>query len=205
MKKICEILVCTLLILASCSISVSAGSEEDPEIVDKLFDVKIFGVIPFLPQTNFKNADFESVWFYEEKDDPDKLYICMKVRDLQSRSDTYDYIYVVDWTYHTVRYGAGIHLLPNGLTSFEAGTLDEEGNDYIDYVVCDGTFNTETDIITWIVPKSDIGNPTKWTKITDITPLTVIRFPQGSGKVAFDLFKDLPWNVKTSKEYVFQY
>jgi hypothetical protein len=200
-KKLVGILFCILLILPSLSISISAGSEEDPEIVDRTFDVKLFGLIPFLPQTNFKNADFESVWFSEQEDHPDTLYIYMKVRELKTTSETYEFIYVVDWTYNNVRYGADIRLLPQGLTSFLAGTLDEDGNDYVDYVVCQGTFDDETNIITWMIPKSEIGNPVKWTKITNIIPYTDIRFPLDSGKVKFDLFKDLPWNAKITKDY----
>ena len=205
MKKIVEIFVCMLLILTSFSICVSAGSEEDPEIVDRMFDVKLFGLIPFLPQMNFKNADFESVWFYEQEDQPDTLYICMKVRELKTTSETYEFIYVVDWIYKNINYAASIRLLPQGLTSFLAGEWDEEDNDYVDYVVCEGTFDDETNIITWMIPKSEIGNPVKWTKITNIIPYTDIRFPLDSGKVKFDLFKDLAWNAKTLKDYVIQY
>jgi len=205
MKKIVGILVCMLLILVSFSICVSAGSEEDPEIVDRTFDVKLFGLIPFLPQMYFKNADFESVWFYEQVDHPDTLYICMKLRELKIISETYEFNYVVDWTYNNVNYGAFIRLFPQGLTSFLVGTLDEDGNDYVDYVVCEGTFNDETNIITWIIPKSEIGNPGKWTKITNIFPFINIRFPLDSGKVKFDLFKDLPWNVKITKDYSIKY
>lgn len=204
-KKIISIVIIMLLLLSSFSIIVSGGSEDDPEIVDRTLDVKLLGVIPFFPQTNYKNADWESVWFYELEDKPDNLYVSMKVRELESDSDTYDFIYVIQWTYNNIQYGASIHLLPRGLTSYLAGILNEEGNDYTQYVECDGAFDEKTNIITWIVPKESIGNPMQLTKITNIIPFTVVRFPLDSGKVKFDLFKDLPWNAKILKDYTIKY
>lgn len=204
-NKIILPVILALLILASFSIIVSSGSEEDPEVVDRTLDVKLFGIFPILPQMNYKNADWGSVWFYEMEEQPDNLYICMKIRELESDSETYDFIYVIHWTYSEMNYGASIHLLPRGLTSYLAGVLDREGNDYDQYVECNGLFDEEKNIITWIVPKEGIGNPTRLTKITNIIPFTVIRFPQDSGKVKFDLFKDLPWNAQISKDYTIQY
>lgn len=204
-KRIISIVLMMLLILLSYSIIISGGGEEDPEIVDRTLDVKLFGIFPFLPQIYFRNADWNSVWFYELEDQPDNLYVCMKIRELESDSETYDFIYVIHWTYNEINYGASIHLLPKGLTSYLAGKLDKEGNDYDQYVECDGIFDEEKNIITWIIPKEDIGNPKKLTKITNILPLTVIRFPQDSGKVKFDLFKDLPWNAVISKDYTIKH
>lgn len=204
-KKIISIVIIMLLLLASFSIIVSSGSEDDPEIVDRKLDVKLFGIFPFLPQLNYKNTDWESVWFYELEDKPDNLYVSMKVRELESDSDTYDFIYVIQWTYNNIQYGASIHLLPRGLTSYLAGILNEEGNDYTQYVECDGAFDEKTNIITWIVPKESIGNPMQLTKITNIIPFTVVRFPLDSGKVKFDLFKDLPWNALITQDYTIKY
>ena len=204
-NKIISIVIIMLLLLGSFSMIVSAGSEEDPEVKDRKLDVLFLGIIPFFPQMNYKNADFESVWFYEQESNPDYLYVCMKIRDLYASSDQYDYIYVVDWTYNDVRYGASIHLLPTGLTSYLSGSLNEEGNDYISHVVCDGMFDDQNDIITWIIPKGEIGNPLKFSKISNIIPSTHVRFPLDSGKVKFDLFKDLPWNALLSKDYTIKY
>jgi hypothetical protein len=204
-KKIVAFLIIMLMSSLSMSSTVIAGDEENPEVVDKIFDVKLFGTFPFFPQMFFKNADFKSVWFYEEGSNPEYLYICMKLRELQTSSDEYDFIYVVDWTYNDVSYGASIHLLPTGLTSYISGTFDEEGNHYLDYVVCEGDFDDTTSIITWIVPKENIGNPMKGNKITNIVPHTHIRFPLDSGRVKFDLFKDLPWNALITKDYTIEY
>lgn len=204
-NKIISIVIIMLLLLGSFSMIVSAGSEEDPEVKDRKLDVLFLGIIPFFPQMNYKNADFESVWLYEQESNPEYLYVSMKIRDLYGSSDQYDYIYVVDWTYNDVRYGASIHLLPTGLTSYLSGSLNEEGNDYISHVVCDGVFDDQNDIITWIIPKGEIGNPLKFSKISNIIPSTHVRFPLDSGKVKFDLFKDLPWNALLSKDYTIKY
>lgn len=204
-RKIVAIIVLMLMISAPLFSIVSAGSEEDPEVEDRIFDVKLFGTIPFFPQMKYKTADFESVWFFEEEQNPEYIYVCMKLRDLSTSSETYDFIYVVDWFYNEMEYGVVVHLLPSGLTSFLAGIKNEKGNDYVEYAECQGTFDENTKIITWIVDKEDIGNPMKWAKITNIIPSTHIRFPLDSGKVKFDLFKDLPWNAKLTKDYTIKY
>ena len=185
--------------------SISAGYKEDPELIDRKFDVLLFGCIPFFLQSSLKNADWESVWFYEQEDTPDNLYVCMKVRKLLSNSEAYDFIYNVGWTYHDIHYGANVHLLPRGVTSLVAGSLDAEGNDFLDHVECQENFDVETSIITWIIPKDEIGNPMKSMAITNILASTHVRFPLDSGRVKMDLFKDLPWNAISSKDYIIQY
>ena len=81
-KKIVSIVMMMLLLLGSFSIIVSAGSEENPEVKDRKLDVLFLGILPFFPQMNYKNADFESVWFYEQESNPEYLYVSMKIRDL---------------------------------------------------------------------------------------------------------------------------
>jgi hypothetical protein len=112
---------------------------------------------------------------------------------------------VVQWTYWDVHYGISLHLLPNKSPLFLAGSLDKGLNDYIDCVGCDGTIDEENNIITWVVPKSAIGNPVAKQEISHIRPFTNIRFPLDSGKVKFDLFKDLSGNIRVSKDYALKY
>ena len=73
-KKIVPILVSMLFIFSTISITVFAGSEEDPEIEDEIGDA--FGYI-----------DIQAVWFYEKSDEPDILYVCMKINNALSRID----------------------------------------------------------------------------------------------------------------------
>jgi hypothetical protein len=204
-NKIIMLLIVMLLFLTSFPLIVSGGSEDDPEIEDRVFDVRFLGSFPFFPQTNFRTADFTSAWFYEREDQPDNLYVCMKTRALKTSTATYECIYIVRWTYMNVHYGISLHLLPNKSPIFFAGSLDKGLNDYIDCVICDGTIDEENNIVTWVVPKSGIGNPVAKMKISNIQPLTNIRFPLDSGKVKFDLFKDLSRNAKVTKDYALKY
>jgi hypothetical protein len=183
----------------------NAGSEEDPEVEDRIRDVKIFGLFPFLPQFNFKYADIVSAWIYEESGNPDYLYMNLKIRDLEETTAKYDAIYVISWTLNSVTYSASVHIFPDGATALVAGPTDEEGNDYVDYVVCDGDIDSLNNIITWIIPKDEIGNPSKGVELTNILPHTHLRYPESSGFPMWDLFKDLPWNAKIVKDYSIQF
>ena len=204
-KKIIILSICALLILPVFSFNVVAGSEEDPEIEDRTRDVKLFGLFPFFPQFNFKYADIISAWIYEEQDNQDVLYMNLKIRDLEEVTEKYDAIYVISWVYNNINYSESVHILPQGQTSLKAGSIDEERNDFINFVVCDGNIDSVTDIITWIIPKDAIGNPSLGLKITNIVPHTHLRYPESSGIPMWDLFKDLPWNAIATRDYIIKY
>ena len=204
-KKILIISICTLLLLPVFSLNVIAGDPENPEVEDRIRDVLLFGLFPFLPQFNFKYADIISAWIYEESVSPDYLYMSLKIRDLEDTTEKYDAIYVISWVFNSVTYSASVHIFPEGATSLIAGSTDEEGNDYVDYVVCEGDIDSISDIISWIIPKDAIGNPSIGNKITNIIPHTHLRYPESSGIPMVDLFKDLPWNAKVIKDYQFEY
>ncbi len=203
--KVGVLILVMLLMSLSLTMIGQAGTEQDPEVVDKTFDVKLFGSFPFFPQFWLKNVDVISVWFYEEQSQPDYLFITMKLRDLKEISETYENIYVVDWIYNDVSYGVSVNLLPTGLSFFFAGAKNEERNDYTDFVVCSGSFDEQTDLVTWQVPKQSIGSPVVGETLTGIFPSTHLRFPLSSGLLRMDLFKDLSWNAATIKDYVIQY
>ena len=196
------LLISTILPIAG---TVLAGSEEDPEIEDRIRDVMLFGLFPFLPQFNFKYVDIISAWIYEEEDNPDYLYMNLKIRDLEDTTEKYDAIYVISWTLDSGTYSASVHIFPHGPTALLAGPTDEERNDYVDYVVCEGDIDSINHIITWIIPKDAIGNPNTGQKIENIVPHTHLRYPESSGIPMWDLFKDLPWNAKITKDYILQY
>jgi len=206
-KKIVGILICTLLIATILPITgtVFAGSEENPELEDRIFDVKLFGLFPFMPQSNFKYVDIISAWINEESDNPDYLYMNLKIRDLEETTEKFDAIYVIGWTLNNVAYSASVHIFPEGPTALLAGSIDEERNDYIDYVICDGDIDSKNDIITWIIPKDSIDYPSNGNKLENIVPHTHLRYPESSGFPMWDLFKDLPWNAKITKDYTIIY
>lgn len=205
MKKLI-IIITSLLLLSNITVLYAiAGDIENPEFEDKIRDVKLFGIFPLLIQFNYVYVDVISAWIFELEENPDYLYMNLRIRDLRDNTDKYDAIYVLSWTYNNIKYSASVHIFPEGPTSLKAGPTDEEGNDYIDYVICDGNIDSNTEIITWIIPKDIIGNPTIGTKITNFIPHTHLRYPESTGFPLIDLFKDLPWNSKIMNDYQIMY
>ena len=203
--KLLIIILSILLTITSFSYNTIAGSEEDPEVEDRIRDVRLFGLFPFLPQSNYVYVDIISAWISEEETNPDLLYMNLKIRDLKDTTEKYDAIYVISWFFNNVHYSASVHIFPDGPTSLKAGAIDQEKNDFIDFVVCDGNIDSTNNIITWIIPKNAIGNPTTGLKITNIVPHTHLRNTESSGLPMWDLFKDLPWNAKITKDYIIKY
>ena len=109
------------------------------------------------------------------------------------------------YAYNNIQYSASVHIFPQGPTPLLAGPTNEEGNDYIDYVICDGDIDVTNNIITWIIPKTAIGNPSTGLKISNILPHTHLRYPEYSIIPMWDLFKDLPWNAKVTNDYIIKY
>ena len=205
-KKIIGIFVCMLLIATILPITgtVIAGSEEDPEVEDRIFDVKLFGIFGFSLQIYLKYVDVVSTWFYENIDNPDYLYVSLKIRDLDAKADDLEAIYDVDWSYSNNRYSCCVHNNPNGYGPFFIGKSTDPHGNYEDWALCDGTFDVENNIITWEVPKTAIGDPLIGHKLTSISPHTHLRFRDDSDLPRMDLFKDLSLNAKTVKDYRIQ-
>ena len=205
-RKILGIFIVTLLIATILPITgtVIAGSEEDPEVEDRIFDVKLFGIFVFPLQIHFKYADIVSTWFYENSDNPDYLYVSLKIRDLDAKTDDLEAIYDVDWSYLNNRYICCVHNNPNGYGPFVIGKSTDGDDNYEDWALCNGTFDVENNIITWEVPKTAIGDPLIGHKLTSISPHTHLRFRDDSDLPRMDLFKDLYWNAKTVRDYLIQ-
>jgi hypothetical protein len=129
--------------------NIIAISNNDPEIRDETAD------------TLFRYVDIISVWFNEIPDEPEYLYIMMKIRDL-SRS-WIGGLYQVEWTFNDVIYASFASVgykgssIPNGLISGEYGR--GTNNDLFNMPSCEGNIDLETGIITWKIPKINIGNP----------------------------------------------
>jgi hypothetical protein len=204
-KKIIGLIIFMLFTTTIFPITALAGDPENPEVKDRTQDVKLFGLFPFLPQFPYTYVDIVSAWIYEEEDSPENLYMSLKIMDLKDTTEKYDAIYVISWAYNGINYAASMHIFPAGPTALLAGPTDEEGNDYVNFVICDGDIDSDTNIITWIIPKHAIGNPSSGGKITNIVPHTHLRYPEGSVIPMWDLFKDLPWNAFFRKDYQIQY
>jgi len=204
-KKIVGIFVCMLLIMTILPMTALAGDEENPEVKDRTRDVKLFGLFTLFPQSLFAYVDIVSAWIYEEENNPENLYMSLKLMDLKDTTQKYDAIYIISWMHKSISYSAGVHIFPTGPTALYAGRWDEQGNDYVDFVICDGDIDSSTDIITWIIPKTAIGNPSKGSTITNIVPGTALRYPEDSVIPMWDLFKDLPWNAFLRNDYQILY
>jgi hypothetical protein len=143
--------------------SVIAGDEENPEITDIIGDSDLI----FL--------DIESVWFYEEKEYPDFLYISMKITELKN---DYSAIFSVRWTYNDVVYITGLDTFYFRDNIFRGGLRQRATYwQWKDMPECFGLFDMETDIITWKLLKSNIGNPQKGDILTNTEASAVPGFP----------------------------
>jgi len=206
MRKIVGgIFVCMLLLLSAFPFTVKAGDAKNPDVVDRIMDVKLFGVIGFPFQANLKYADIVSSWFFENNTNPNFLYVSLKLRDLEDKTDGLEAIYDVDWSFNNNYYITCVHANPYGFGVFSVGRSTDGDDVFEEWEICDGMFDTDSNVITWEVSKDTIGNPQPFSKLINIFPSTHLRFTDNSGLPLMDLFKDLSWNAKTTKDYVIQY
>jgi hypothetical protein len=143
-SKIVTLLVIMLLFSITFSIVVPAESEADPpQIIDEIGDA--FGYI-----------DIDSIWFFEQEQTPDYLYVSMKINN-PSRF-TFQQTFAVFWKHNGVQYSCGLHL---GFDFFhwqqyDAGKYEKEDQDLHQI---NGTYDFSSGVITWTIPKNLIGNP----------------------------------------------
>jgi len=182
-----------------------AGNPENPEVIDRMRDVKLFGLFTIPFQMKYEYADFIAAWLHEESNNPEYISVSLQIRNLEGKTESLEAIYNVDWLWNQDRFTANLHINPDGIGLFLVGR-SLNGDDMIDeWIDCDGLVDIENNVITWSVPKEYMQNPPKGSTITSIRPHTHLRFTDNSGLPLTDLFKDLPWNAKTTKDYVLQY
>ena len=146
-KKIISMLICILFIS---SINVLAGNMNDPEITDVTGDA--FGYL-----------DIESVWFYEEEDNPDFLFVAMKINE--PSYNKFQQTFAIFWRYEDNQYACGLHLGFDIQEDWESYTAGEYSNraprgGSKNYHI-NGTYSTSEGIILWKIEKEFIGNPEK--------------------------------------------
>jgi hypothetical protein len=124
-----------------------AGDEEHPEIKDTMGDA-------------FGNIDINSVWFSEKTEEPNYLFICMKIN--QPNLNKIQQTFAVFWEYNNIEYACGlfIGLHTIGWESWSAGEYinSAPGGGPNCYEIDKGTYEKSTGIITWKIPKAIIGN-----------------------------------------------
>jgi len=164
-KKIIGIFICTLLITTILPITgtVFAGDEENPEIVDVTGD------------TDLVFLDIESAWFYEKADESGYLFTALKIKDLK---EAFNAVFSMRWTYDGVVYVSGLETFYYRDKEFRSG-LRQRANywQWKNMPECIGIFDQNTDIITWKILKSNIGNPQKGDVLTNTESSAVPGFP----------------------------
>lgn len=204
-NKIIGIFVCMLLTTTILPMTALAGDPENPEVVDRIRDVKLFWffAIPF--QMEYKHADIVAAWLHEESTNPDYLSVSLQMRDLGEKTESLEASYTVNWAWNNHLFLVALRINPDGIVSFDVGRSLDYNDDIEQWITCNGTVDVQQNIITWSVPKEFIGNPPKGATIQSILPVTTLRFTAASGLPRMDLFKDTGWNAKVSKGYVIQY
>jgi len=163
MKKIFGILVCILLITTTLSATVMAGNEENPELVDELDD------------TDLDKLDINSVWFYEKSDEPEYLYIAMKIKNLNEKINA---IFSVTWFYNGIKYVSGLDTFFYKEKVFRSSVYQRATHQqWKTMPECESIFDIDTNIITWKILKVNIGNPQRDSVLTKTRASAVLGFP----------------------------
>ena len=145
--KIISVFIIMLMISISLPISVYAGSEEDPEIVDEEDN----DVVDYL--------DVISAWFYEDENEPDYLFTALKMKEINP-AHLKQHL-VVHWEHNGVPCASGMILgYGDPWIDYHAGYghgwwFQEH------YQRIEGSYDEETGIIKWKIPKNVINNPQK--------------------------------------------
>ncbi len=155
MKKLGVIIITAFLISLFYNINVFAGNIEDPEITDNTGDA--FGYL-----------DIHSVWFHEKEENPEILYVSMKINEPVYWH--FQQTFGIFWRYNGDLYSCGLHLgfgLGEGWEQYSAGRYppDRYYNSY--YYNLTGTYSLSDGIITMEIPKEFIGNLEKDDVLTE--------------------------------------
>jgi len=146
-KKIMSIFVFMLMFSLSFIIVVSAGSEENPEIVDE----EDTDVVDYL--------DVVSAWFYEKENEPDYLFTALKMKEISSNHLKQHLI--VHWKINDIPCASGM-VIGYGIPWFDFTAGYGHGWWFQEhYQRIEGEYDQETGIITCKIPKSIINNPQK--------------------------------------------
>lgn len=159
--------------------------------------------------TLFSYIDVLWASFYENPDEPQYLYVAMKIANLRNMLGA---LYTVHWYCNNVHYDVafrnGVLIPPMIYKDWMCGYY--EGREPVETWNSSyntGSFDLETGVITWKVLKSCIGNPQSGDVITQSLAFTAQRISKIGliplGKL-FSSFCDTT-NPDESKDYVIQY
>jgi hypothetical protein len=171
MKKYLTSLIVCFLVVGLVPQIVNAGDQNNPEITDPENDVLLFGQFAG-PMTNrlLKHMDIHSAWFYEKSDEPNLVYVTLKLQDV--KKIRLMGVYGVDWHYDGLEY-AVILIFCHGKENYSG--IQIEGINFFpmkDFYTIDKEINT----ITWAVPKEAIGNVTLGDTLDSPVAVAGLRF-----------------------------
>lgn len=203
--KIIVIFVCILLLTTIIPVTVMAGSEEDPEIVDE----DDTDVVDYL--------DIISAWFYEKEDEPEYLYTALKMKEINPLF--FKQHLVVHWKHNGIRCASGM-VIGYGQPWFDFNAGYGHGWWFQEhYQRIEGTYDDETGIITCKIPKTIINNPQKGDILEDTYASAFKRFGF-IGRMGFDraIIRSIlylisgrdvvdfaPESIEYGRDYVIQY
>jgi len=159
--------------------------------------------------TLFSYVDILWASFYENPDEPQYLYVAMKIANLRNMLGT---LYTVHWYCNNVHYDVafrnGVLIPPMIFKGWMCGYY--EGREPVETwnkSYNTGSFDLEAGVITWKVLKSCIGNPQPGDVITQSLAFTAQRISKIGLIPLGNLFRSFcdATNPDESEDYVIQY
>lgn len=219
MKKRNTVLITMMLGILVLAMNVSAIDTIEPQIQDEENDVmgplveypvlfQILQKMGIVPIQSFEFMDVTSAWFYEDLNEPNYLFITIKIKDLAfTRMRA---IYAVHWTFNEKHYGVACHTHSDGaFTWFAAGQIFGLLDNWaykkgLIQDISDCTINTENNHIVLKIPKTLIGDPNPGDVLTETSAWTGLRFISEIFTYFFggELAKD---PTPYGSEYIIQY
>ena len=192
MKKIKSIMIIMLMISLIFSIKVFAGDQENPEIEDEIGD------------SYFDFLDIKSAWFFEDENEPEYLFISMKMNSI---NENFISIFAVKWHLQDTKYIAGLEtyfikpkISRSGLyqrgTSWQWRSMPE----------CGSIMDKNNNIMTWKILKTNIGDPQPGYILTKTQASAVASFPMSIFDPFIDMRDFAPNDTNEyGKDYTIQY
>ena len=211
MKRIIGYIIITLLMMPTfLSCADLVDDPDNPEIEDRVFDVKLFGIWGFFFQSLTKHIDVVCAWFKEDGENPEYLTVCLQTRSLVERTESFEALYKVNWNFNHERYGVIVKIHPDGIfAGFEA--YKDLGNNQYERHDCEGILDVEQGLLTWHVKKEMIGNLGPGDVLTTTLACALLRPWDATKGEGPDIFKDLtsrmiaPPDERYGEDYCIQY
>ena len=193
-------MLCIGLVAAVSPIGAFAISDDEYEITDEEKDVIVI-FFPIFLNRFLAHIDIVSGSFYENSDEPDNLYIVLKVRDFSFKHLVA--IYAVHWDFNGKHYACGIHIFLEGETTPGVLQIGEQDFEYIEFSI-----NQNDDSITWTIPKYIMGDPQPGEKLIQTFGWTGLRFVnQEYNDLLFKYFNtgEIAKDPALGEDYTIQY